>query len=208
MNRNAREKLGLPAIAADENGFTLVEVLAALMIFGIVALATLKLTQKAVSAGKVVTGETEVLQQLRYATASLSEDIASARRFSLSPFRGYADSLHMTVLAKAASGQVPLQVRYYVRNDRAGDVRKFVRASSDFSGHREEDILVTHSGTVQFRYLQQAGQTSRWRNRWLDSDGMPLAVQVLIRGESDKKLSEIIFPIRTHRMALPDDRDS
>lgn len=193
VNRSVRQ------IRANENGFTLVEVLAALTIFAIVGLATVTLMQRAIAARTAAKRATEQLMQTRQALSTLTSDLSSVQSFSLGPFQGNPDSLGFTVCAKYSNGVELLRyVAYFLESSGNSEYKKLVRSTLDFYGNREVEVLLPEVASMQVLYLQQQNHEARWIERWSDSEGLPLAVHVTILEPSAQEPMEIICPIRTH----------
>lgn len=185
--------------ARSEDGFTLVEVLAALTIFAIVGLATFTLMQRALTSKTVSKRKAEKLRETQQALSLLKDDLSSTQTYALLPFQGYADSLRFTAFTTTEDGAVlACSIAYSVKGDPDSKYKRLVRSVLDFEGHRDRATVMQEVESMQIHYLADQNDPEAWQNHWLDAGYLPLAVRIRIFQPAIQNPLEVICPIRTH----------
>ena len=184
----------------DENGFTLVELLVALTIFSIVAVAVFSVFQEAIASRTKIQHSRERIMETRAGLFHLDTELAGANSFYVRAFQGTSQALHFTGLIRSDEAQRKLcSVSYITQLEPGTATQRFLRKVSDMMGNTEEQILLSSVEYVRFSYLRYVKGKPRWEDQWDDPTIMPLAVRIQIMPASSQGAPvNKIYPVRNH----------
>lgn len=185
-------------VVANERGFTLIEVMIALVIFTIIGMATFSLMQRALAMRKATQKVGRELADTVRFVGRLQADIEYAATRADLLFEGDPDSLWILHPAPRDDGeQERAEIRYFLGATAEGQDHELFRSATDAQGNRTTERLLATVAEWQCRYLQATPLAPKWRESWRRGMGMPLAVRLRMRLQSWPETREFIYPVRT-----------
>ena len=199
---------GLPKLS-DQRGFTLIEVLIAIMVFSIVGVAMMRLTRRMIVARRAVKERSETIAQIHRTLSTLRSDLASVQNFAIAPLYGDADSLGFPVAREAAPGvQTPAYLTYYLERAEKSSSAQLMRAIRNFHGRGKKELLLSGVAELEWRYLKVEPEGIEEVDRWSDPRALPAAVRARIHISGIREPVEILCPIRASSNRQDDETDS
>lgn len=198
--RGSRSVAGTPAA----NGFTLVEMLISLMIFGMITAAGVTLLSLTVRTQETSDRLLESLGAVRRTGALLNADLAQAaprvhRNGDGQPVAAFiggngGDALLMAFVRRGWEDESTFRsslqrVEYRLR---AGRLERWRYDAVDGEGHAVAMPLITGVRSVQLRYRDRDGS---WRDRWDPTDParLPAAVELVSDSEGQGQLRQLFL---------------
>lgn len=180
-----------------ERGFTLVELLVSLFIFGLLSAAAVALLSVGVRAQELAGTHLDRLAELRRASALMAADLAQAAPRT---FRDSSGARHAAFIGDAPAGDAPFLIMVRRGWESDGSVRRSTlqKVAYRLTGGRLERVAfplvdgaealapVTVVGGVKRLEMRYRGRRGEWRGRWEPEDPaeLPVAVEmVAVTGE-------------------------
>ncbi|MFQ5628981.1 MAG: prepilin-type N-terminal cleavage/methylation domain-containing protein [bacterium] len=202
----------------NERGFTLVEVMVALVIFSVIGVATFSILQKAVAARFAVKRVESELFSTSTAFSQLKNDLAQGTASFLSRVSGNADTLRLHgifalpretiskdvrqervfVVSRGRPGDSLANVKllYFVTPDENSGTFRLYRALIDENGEPHTSVLLDGIVHWQIAYLQLTGKHVSWVGAWQNRQGLPRAVRVSLKLGTWDEQQDYIYPVR------------
>lgn len=182
---------------AEQRGLTLVEVLAALLIFSIIGVAAVTLMKVSIKTEERIEQVTGNLEQMQRAMAQLERDLQHARGYQGMGFSGSPDSLQFYILPDSTSAlRGPGFLTYRILRQGGDGLLQLERRSTDFFGRSRREVFELPAMESDFGYLDAGEKSTVWRNVWSSKKEYPLALRFRLRVLPDQKIRETIIPIR------------
>lgn len=169
------------------HGFTLVEVLVAVAITGLVMLLAHQLFGAVVDGGRRITEARRALDRERNAERYLRDAFLSLEvGDEAGPFEGHPDRVSFSTRQRTADGWLERR-----RLDLIGQSGSWVAIAPD----GERVLLADSVRSVALDYLLEPGAASPWVGEWVSPVSAPLAVRVRITRQSGGA-DTTLYPIK------------
>ncbi|HWJ68542.1 MAG TPA: type II secretion system minor pseudopilin GspJ [Sphingobium sp.] len=209
----------LPSQRAAEQGFTLIEMLVAVMIFAMLATAGVVLLRGAVTGQAAIGQHLDALADVQRGLATIDADLSQA---SVRISRTQAGTFAPAFFGRAAQGSDPLM--QFVRDGwsnpgtlrhaslqkieywwRAGRIERIGYPAVDGAAPADPAILFEGVKALTLRYRDRQGH---WREQWAPEtpEQMPTAVEMVLTRGNDAPLT-LRFLVGT-AINQPDDEDA
>lgn len=171
----------------QRRGFTLIEVLVAVAITGLVALLAHQLFGAVVDASRRIVAEREALDGERNARRYLRDAFLSLDVGDSTGFEGHPDHVAFAAWQRTADGW---QERRRIELSQDGAVWLVVTSAG------ERVVLADSVTAVRLDYLLEPGAASPWVGEWISPVSAPLAVRMRITRWSGRA-DTTLYPIRS-----------
>ena len=202
------------------SGFTLLELMLSLAILGVVMLiifGALRIGTKAWEKGEK---DVAMHQRQRAVLGLLSSQIASACIYNIKMedddafyFKGSEGAMEFVSRTPIVPGTLTgvVYVKYEVGSgvDKGKRQLKFYEKDAgflkeeDLESQNDEDFLTLIPGVedLQFEYLKEEEEGTTWQTSWQppETDGMPLAVKIILKQDEETAPVSLIIPIRCQK---------
>ncbi len=203
------------------SGFTLLELILSLTIMGVVLLIIFGALRIGTRAWEKGEEDVAIYQRQRAVLGLLSQQIASACIHDLKSddadgtfyFKGSEETMEFVSRTPIVPGTLTgvVFVKYEVLKAVEEGKRQLKLYEKDAGFLKEEDLLsqkdedfftlIPGVEDLQFEYLREDEDGTSWQGTWdpSETDGMPLAVKILLRQDEASAPLNIVIPIRCQK---------
>jgi len=182
-------------------GFTLVELLVALVIFGIIAALSVRALSASIDQRARIEDDARKWRELGQVFTAIESDLASALQSASAPFVGHALPnetsgvwLELARAGRSADDETPIAPRgivYRVRGNRLERASFHTLAQTTPTDSFSEQRFATAIRLLALRYLSQSGD---WRSEWRDNEGnLPRALELTLELASGERIRRVML---------------
>lgn len=188
----------------NEHGFTLVEVMVALVIFTIIGVATFSILQKAVAARITAKRVVSELEAVSKTLTQLKYDLAQGTSSGMTRLSGSGDSLRLHGMLLAPGDSLAnMRVLYCVAPDEDNKAHSLYRIVTPPDAEAYTTVQLNKVTKWQIDFLQTIGNSARWTSAWRRRQGLPRAIRITLKVASWDEQQEYIYPVRIGRQVEP-----
>jgi len=190
-------------------GFTLVELMVALLIGGLVALAVhegvrvvwnleARAQDRSAASGVALGARMQLREWLRGIPPPGSSAARSREVLSVSQRGGHGEALVFLTLAPSPSRRGLSRVRLSIRPAGRAEGGGLVAVVTDVAppGHADTLLVVPGASRLRVRYLASSRDTLRWTRVWTRREVLPEAIELQTYGASIESLSRLPVVVR------------
>lgn len=182
----------------SRSGFTLMELLIAIMIFSIVGVAIYSSFNVGIRAWRKAEASYEVRQEARYALDTIARGLRSAVNFKTMPFEGTANSVSFARALEISNiNGENLQGVFKVTYSLDAQSIYYTLQSYEESSKGEEGtktILASGFSELEFKYAYLDGSEVIWKDYWSEEEAsIPLGVKITITYSSESEGQAVEF---------------